>query len=542
MRKLVRVGYILCMAGLFILFCFIAAGMKDDVFQQRKETGYQYVTDYDCLQTADDTTPLGVKTEYLLRLDDMPENSATLMFYTIHQNVEVYVDGELIYSVYPSQNNLFGKTPGNNWNSIPIYATDIGKEFRIVLIPVYESSVDIVPQFYLGSSLSIWVRLIGRNALTFFLSLLIICIGIVFSVFTLANYRNSEIDKSLLLMGLFSLNIGLWKISDLDSAALILPYSLPLAYIPFITLLLVVVPFILYVRELFSKKESILWYLPCLASIAVIVISIVMQITNTADFREMLWLNHAIMCIPALLVPGMIIHELCTVGWNSRLKTTMICMISCLTGMVADLLIYYFSKGTAVTTLDILGFTVYIILLGIQSFRNARKLMAIGMKAKHFEQIAYHDQLTGLYNRTAYAEYTAADFDPENCTLVMFDLNNLKKCNDTNGHDKGDLYITTSAHLIEQNFGDIGNCYRIGGDEFCVLLCNVRAELCAERIKKLNAEVRTYNRQHPDAFPIGIACGYERYDKEVDYDISDTLRRADKIMYREKFLMKQQGI
>lgn len=539
MRKLVRVSYIICMAGLILLFCVIAARIKDDVFQKRGETGYQYLTDYVCRQISDDTAPLGVKTEYLLHLDDLPKGSSTLMFYTIHQSVEVSIDGELIYSVHPAKDNLFGKTPGNNWNSIPIYETDNGKECRIVLIPAYESSVDIVPQFYLGSGLSIWIHLVGRNALTFFLSLITICIGILFSLFTLSNYRNSEVDKSLLLMGLFSFNIGLWKLADLDSTALVLPYSIPLSYVPFVTLMLVIIPFVLYVKELFSKKESILWYLPCFGSIAVMLVSIVLQVADVVDFRQLLWLNHAVMCILVVLVPGMIVHELRTVGWNPRLKMTMICMTSCLVGLIADILIYYISKGTSVTVLGMLGFMVYIIVLGISSFHNARKLMEIGMKAKHFEQIAYHDQLTGLYNRTAYAEYTTlAGFDPENCILVMFDLNNLKQCNDTNGHDKGDLYITTSAQLIQQNFGDIGNCYRMGGDEFCALLCNVRTELCVERVKKLKAEVRTHNRQHPDDFPIGIACGYERYDKELDYDLSDTLRRADKMMYHEKFLMK----
>lgn len=539
MRKFVRIGYIICMAGLIILFGVIALEMKDDVFQKREDTGYRYLTDYDSRRIADDTAPLGVKTEYLLHMDGLPEGSSTLMFYTIHQSVEVSVDGELIYSVYPAPDNPFGKTPGNNWNSIPVYATDNGREFRIVLTPAYESSLDIVPDFYLGSDLSIWFHLISQNTLIFFLSLITLLIGAVFVLFSLWNHRNSKLDKGLILMGMFSVNIGLWKIADLDSTALLLPYSIPLAYVPFITLLLVVIPFVLYVKDLFSRKESLLWYLPCFASIAVMLISIILQIVDAADFRQLLWANHIVMCLLLLLVPGMIIHELKTVGWNARLKTTAICMASCLIGLIADILIYYVSNGTSITVLGMIGFMIYIIVLGIQSLHDARKLIEFGMKAKDLEQIAYHDQLTGLYNRTAFAEYTSlAGFHPEECTLVMFDLNNLKKCNDTYGHDKGDLYITRSAHLIQQNFGDIGNCYRMGGDEFCALLCDVRTELCKDRVKKMNAEVRTFNRQHPDDFPIGIACGYERYDKESDYDINDTLRRADKMMYHEKFLMK----
>ena len=50
-----------------------------------------------------------------------------------------------------------------------------------------------------------------------------------------------------------------------------------------------------------------------------------------------------------------------------------------------------------------------------------------------------------------------------------------------------------------------------------------------------------YNTAHPDSFPLNIACGYELYAPDEDYDIGDTLRRADKIMYNEKFEMKKKN-
>ena len=48
-----------------------------------------------------------------------------------------------------------------------------------------------------------------------------------------------------------------------------------------------------------------------------------------------------------------------------------------------------------------------------------------------------------------------------------------------------------------------------------------------------------YNRENTDIL-IRIACGYELFDKRLDYDINDTSRRADRMMYHEKFSMKQQ--
>ena len=52
----------------------------------------------------------------------------------------------------------------------------------------------------------------------------------------------------------------------------------------------------------------------------------------------------------------------------------------------------------------------------------------------------------------------------------MFDLNDLKKCNDTYGHDYGDQYIMMASEILKKLFALDGKCYRIGGDEFCALV------------------------------------------------------------------------
>lgn len=102
---------------------------------------------------------------------------------------------------------------------------------------------------------------------------------------------------------------------------------------------------------------------------------------------------------------------------------------------------------------------------------------------------------------------------------------------------KGDVYIKESARQINECFGDIGKCYRMGGDEFCVLIMGGNLEECRRRKSRLQEMVRDFNEKQTDIH-MGIACGYELYDKRIDFDINDTSRRADKMMYREKFSMK----
>jgi len=539
MRKLAYALYAAGMAGLLIFFCFLCFVTKNETFETRKDFGYTEIKAEEIQSVKQKGLPVGMKTEYSFRVSERSERERYLMFYSVHQEAAVYIDNKLIYSKCLSKKVPFGKTPGSCWHTIPVYPSDYGKAIRVEIIPAYKNVADVAPDFYFGSRISIIAGILRKNLLQLLLSAAAIVSGIIFLAFILYNRKNTEVDKGLFMMGMFSIHVGVWKLTDMEAFSLFTQNQAVLAYLPFISLLLVIIPFILFVKEFFASKEHIAWYLLCFFAFAVTVFSVFMQVTDRADLRQTLWLTHLGMAAMVVVVVTMILRELCTRGWNKQLKVMVVCMGLCLVGLVSDLTLYYISGGKSIMVLGMFGFLAYIIILGIMSIRETKKLMQIGMKAKRYERMAYHDQLTGLYNRTAYAEHTGSEgFTPKNCIAVMFDLNNLKKCNDTWGHEEGDRYIISGTEMIKQAFEDIGRCYRMGGDEFCVLLKDVPLRDCEKRVQQMKKQMDTYNQEHPDSFPVKIACGYEIYNEEIDFDFGDTLRRADKKMYREKFMMK----
>lgn len=544
-RNLDKIIKRLYMAGLLFILCiflYMCFNIKSIVTSNRPDGGFVLLSPGEFLTLEDEDAPVGAYNELTLTLTDIPKANSELVFCTRHESVEVYIGNELIYSLYPSPDNAFTKTSGAEWNSIPIYPEDSGKTLRVVLLPLYDNVLGTCPDLYFGSELAIWIHLIGQSVGIFLLALTAMILGVIFIVFTLTAYRNREADKSLLLMGVFSICIGLWKITDLDTTALLFEASIPLAYVPYLSLLVVVIPFVLFVKQMFTQKDSIIWYIPCFANLALMFIVCILQITGAADMRDMLWLTHGLMLSLVAVTAVMVWRELKSFGWSGRLKLTLLCLALCFVGLLGDIAIYRLSGGQRTTSLGMFSFLFYIVVLGVNSLKNARRLIAIGSQAKQFEEMAYHDQLTGLYNRTAYAEYTGKkEFSPEGHIVVMFDLNNLKTCNDTLGHDQGDYYIRSSAELIKESFSRFGNCYRMGGDEFCVLLHNVPMAKCQECIKDLKRRVGKWNEENGGAFPIHIACGFKMFNPKKDYDIADTLRRADKMMYAEKFSMKNPG-
>ena len=202
-----------------------------------------------------------------------------------------------------------------------------------------------------------------------------------------------------------------------------------------------------------------------------------------------------------------------------------------------------FFKTSGVTTFpfSMLLFLIFLLLMIAGRIRASKKGMEIGMQAREYKKLAYHDALTGFFNRAAYVDFlNGREFDPKKNVIVAFDLNNLKKCNDELGHDKGDIYIKESAKIIMDCFGEHGRCYRLGGDEFGAILTDSDVSACARRVRKMNERVARFNAESNDIH-MGIACGYAIYDPEEDEDVHATIRRADKMMYEEKFRMKQQA-
>ena len=117
---------------------------------------------------------------------------------------------------------------------------------------------------------------------------------------------------------------------------------------------------------------------------------------------------------------------------------------------------------------------------------------------KFYRQLATEDSMTGLANRNAY-EFkiqSLADNPPPEISFIMFDIDQLKVINDTYGHQTGDQVISLAAGCISEVFGKHGECYRIGGDEFCVILTS--HEQIADLLRQFDGLVEKRNKTAAD--------------------------------------------
>lgn len=518
----------------YMLFRFDRYGLQRQQMQH-----YQILRDYTYTQYTDFNAPVGVREEYTFTFNRVDGSYRDLFFYTSHQNVSVFVGGSRIYLMRNSTANDFGKTPGSMWNSMALDEVEEGKEVRVVIYPVYKSVVGVPPVFYFGDKYDIAMEVILRHLPALLLSIIAILAGLMFAIYAIYTYENTEMDRSLIMLGCFAVLIGLWKLTDDEALHLLFPNVQAVYMVPYLMLHLACVPFVLFIKAQFSTKDSKIWYIPVMAVYVGLTTTLILQLAKVRDMREMLWVIHTEIVLTIAVTVGMLVHEIRKKGLSDKLKRNLSLCAVCFVGVLIDIIVYYVSKGMSANMLGVLGFTIFIFVQGSFSIKDTKDLINFGVQAQNYERKAYHDQLTGLGNRTAFVDYTTREeFSPERCFIAVFDLNNLKKCNDTLGHEKGDIYIKECAQIIKECFGDIGQCYRMGGDEFTALLEQVSLDTCKKRVERMHELVAERNQKNPE-IEMGIACGYEIYDKRIDHDINDTSRRADKMMYHEKFIMKQ---
>lgn len=142
----------------------------------------------------------------------------------------------------------------------------------------------------------------------------------------------------------------------------------------------------------------------------------------------------------------------------------------------------------------------------------------------YLEKLSYRDMLTGLYNRNRYIERLEAykQVQDQQIGAIYIDLNGLKKVNDEQGHRAGDELIVRAAGTIAGIFAE--DAYRVGGDEFVVILLDVSREDFARKTEQLRRQMQEN----------GVDASIGGVWQASTENLENLLRRADENMYKEK--------
>ncbi|MBQ7645996.1 MAG: GGDEF domain-containing protein, partial [Clostridia bacterium] len=209
--------------------------------------------------------------------------------------------------------------------------------------------------------------------------------------------------------------------------------------------------------------------------------------------------------------------------------------------------VYLSEQGDKINSANILfsiaSFAVFIISAGIiiNNYQITRKReLEHSKQLRMAENKAATDNLTGTKNRHAYSvkedmiDAQIAEGSIEAFAVIVCDVNDLKTVNDKQGHHFGDRTIKLTCEIICRIFKH-SPVFRIGGDEFVVILENEDYENRAELMEQLERQSAQSGQTVGSTFSAGIS----EYRKGTDESLLKVFTRADEMMYMKKVSMKK---
>lgn len=475
-------------------------------------------------------------TKYVFHFNFSSGEQLSLHFITDLKTVQVFSNNTLIYDT------------GNKASTIEETS---GKISHFIKLPTGKNTVTVLTHnkymasnsdrisFRLGDQRFILTEQLIHalpHVIVYFLTF--IC-GLALFLCWVVIRKYIENDKTALSFSWLLITAGLWLIRGSDFVCLLFTNHTALYYIGYILFL--------QIPALFFSFSIHYWQINCkvwkmnvyyFLSIANMVGCIILHTFNIIEFKQSSFFTHILLVI-ALFVAlyGMVLH-IQKLGLTLKIKLTIIPFILLILSVFTDYTGFY---SNALTSYKRGGLIVliFVLCIAIDILIDLAKQLREGQRNAVYKKLATTDILTGMYNRNAFEQWEIKQGrEIADIGIALCDLNNLKFYNDNYGHELGDQYIIDAADIIMKAFDNKGECYRIGGDEFVVVVHHI-SNFDIQKTKQKMCDMENEYNSKSDILKIEIAFGYTA-TIETDHQISDIMKRADQLMYQEKKRLKYQ--
>ena len=183
----------------------------------------------------------------------------------------------------------------------------------------------------------------------------------------------------------------------------------------------------------------------------------------------------------------------------------------------------------------LIGGVVQSLYYGISVIPTSIAVSIAGVLASLQNEMIYHDQLTGLFNRSylLYLLEKNVATPKFNITGIMIDLNGFKHINDEFGHAVGDDALVMSARILQSAVGNAGCVIRYAGDEFIILLNTQNRESVEKCIAKIRESFDKFNNAGVKPYSLFVSIGRHKFDMKNE-SVDTFINVIDARMYEDK--------
>lgn len=466
----------------------------------------------------------------------------TINLYSIHAAVKVSVDNEVIYQ-YGQDRYREKKLLGYGRHFIPLGKNQMGKKLTIEMHISENNAFDGQQPVIISDGRKFVSKDIAGKRFNLAISMFLMVFGVIIMILSMLMLKSSVNFIQTFCIAMFSFLVGCWTLCNIDLIEYFSSDLLVKTYMEYMTFYVLPLPFTYYFRDRLEEKGFPKWlkiYFKVLiiAEIAFAAFAYTMQFFNIMHLPSFLSVAHILMMLALLFIVFINIwaRKNSQDSINSVMVGFAIAVILTVIELVRFNINKYFLGFSKNEYSSATCFAVLIIVISMlvdYGKKISQTLYRIAQQ-QLFKQMAYMDELTGLANRRKYEEYMKElETHTEKYCILCFDLNLLKKINDTYGHEKGDELIKRFADVLREVYSLYGITARIGGDEFVAILNNVSVQETEKLISNMLILIETKNKED-DILKLSTAYGYAMSDEVADSNPHIIYKLADDRMYEYK--------
>ena len=466
----------------------------------------------------------------------------TINLYSIHAAVKVSVDNEVIYQ-YGQDLYREKKLLGYGRHFIPLGKNQMGKKLTIEMHISENNAFDGQQPVIISDGRKFVSKDIVGKRFNLAISMFLMVFGVIIMILSMLMLKSSVNFIQTFCIAMFSFLVGCWTLCNMDLIEYFSSDLLVKTYMEYMTFYVLPLPFTYYFRDRLEEKGFPKWlkiYFKVLiiAEIAFVAFTYTMQFFNIMHLPSFLSGVHILMVLAMLFI--VFINVWARKNSQDSINSVMVGFAIAVILTVIELVrfninkyLFGFSKNEYSSTTCFAVLIIVISLLVDYGKKISQTLYRIAQQ-QLFKQMAYMDELTGLANRRKCEEYMKElETHTEKYCILCFDLNLLKKINDTYGHEKGDELIKRFADVLREVYSLYGITARTGGDEFVAILNNVSVQETEKLISDMLILIETKNKED-DILKLSTAYGYAMSDEVADSNPHIIYKIADDRMYECK--------
>ncbi|MCR5144871.1 MAG: GGDEF domain-containing protein [Lachnospiraceae bacterium] len=489
------------------------------------------------------------RNDYVVLRNTLPEcceKNQTMEMLQYLSAVDAYVDGEQVYNYgHEALNN--GDMVGSGYHFISIPADSQGKTIVIRMELGEDNAFTNVPKPVLIPSELAYVDYGRDHFCGLIICMFLVLLGVILMCLSAIAIKVNRIMIRLVYIGSFSFLVGIWSMCNMKILQLFQLDFAVTTTLEYISLYIAPIPFMLLIMEMCKDEGGWRYYL--MRSVVLLmttfaVIANALHYSGAAHYPNCLTYFHMFGALSMIVV--LIVGISAKKTNNNADKMLVLGIIVLVISIGYDLVRFNLQKYVAQEneflshSIIPIGGLLFIVFLILSYASYVYTVLVYNAEKEWLTYRAYTDQLCDINNRAKSTEvFDEIDSSEQRIVyeIINLDLNGLKKVNDTLGHGQGDVLLKEFAEILKNAFDGVGEAYRMGGDEFIVIVyeenfgkVNKALEIMGDMQRKKSAEL---------PFDIEVSYGIARSDEKDLNTSSKVYAEADARMYEMKSAIKR---